>query len=386
MIRQQNHPAGKRPDLFFTGSTVLPSIAVCIKEHQGSDVIFLRFPFHREMNETLKRLKGLRWSSSCSAWYLPYSAQQKMELEMFLRMKGIYYTIADERREALPDLPLTTLHKLDEFRAWMRSRRYSESTIGIYSEAMQVFLRFFISKEVEEITAYDLITFNNGYILARKLSSSYQNQVVNALKLFFRIVKGSQMNMELLHRPKRERRLPRVLSKEEIRVILTAPRNIKHRAMLVLIYSCGLRRSELLELRLTDVDTERNLLLIRQAKGRRDRMVPLSVKVIAILREYWKAYRPEGWLFEGQYKGTRYSEKSLENVLKQSLERSGIQKPASLHWLRHSYATHLLEGGTDLRYIQVLLGHKSSRTTEIYTHVSTRSLQNIKSPFDDLEL
>lgn len=133
-----------------------------------------------------------------------------------------------------------------------------------------------------------------------------------------------------------------------------------------------------------DIDRQRGVLLIRQSKGKKDRIVPVSDKIIKLLEEYWIAYRTENWLFEGQLKGSRYSEKSLESVLKQSLRKAGIKKPVTLHWLRHSYATHLLESGTDIRFIQELLGHSSTRTTEIYTHVSTKSLQNIKSPYEDL--
>jgi len=176
------------------------------------------------------------------------------------------------------------------------------------------------------------------------------------------------------------------LSKEEIKLILNSPKNIKHKAMLCLLYSCGLRRSEILNLKITHVDSKRKLLIIKQAKGKKDRVVPLSEKIIFQLQEYYKLYRPKIWLFEGQYPGEQYSERSLASVLKQALSIAKIKKPVSLHWLRHSYATHLLENGTDLRYIQEILGHKSSKTTEIYTHVSTKSLQNIKSPFDDLDI
>jgi integrase/recombinase XerD len=174
-----------------------------------------------------------------------------------------------------------------------------------------------------------------------------------------------------------------VLSKEEVKAILEAPYNLKHRAMLAMIYSCGLRRSELLNLTKFDVDSKRMVVIIRMAKGKKDRIVPLSTKILALLRDYYKSYNPKEFLFEGQA-GGKYSEKSLENVLKQSLFKARIEKPVTLHWLRHSYATHLLENGTDLRYIQDLLGHKSSKTTEIYTHVSTKNIQNIRSPFDDL--
>ena len=187
-----------------------------------------------------------------------------------------------------------------------------------------------------------------------------------------------------MQRPRREHKLPNVLSKEEVKAIIEALTNTKHRTMLSLIYACGLRRSELLNLKIGDVDSKRYMLIIRNSKGYKDRQVPISDKTIEMLREYYKMYKPKIGLFEGQKIAEKYSERSLEQILKKVLLKARIAKPVTLHWLRHSYATHLLESGTDLRYIQELLGHKSSKTTEIYTHVSQKSLQNIKSPFDDL--
>ena len=192
------------------------------------------------------------------------------------------------------------------------------------------------------------------------------------------------MEVDKIHRPKRAKVLPNVLSKEEIKLILNAHSNIKHKSMLSMIYSCGLRRSELLNLKFSDIDSKRNIVLLKNAKGKKDRITPLSPMILTMLREYYIAYKPKTWLFEGQAPGQPYSEKSLQSILKQALQKTGITKPVTLNWLRHSYATHLLESGTDLRYIQELLGHNSSKTTEIYTHVSTKSLQQIKSPFDDL--
>jgi integrase/recombinase XerD len=175
-----------------------------------------------------------------------------------------------------------------------------------------------------------------------------------------------------------------VLSKEEVKKILDAHSNLKHKAMLSMIYSCGLRRSELLNLKFSDIDSKRNIVIIRQSKGKKDRITPLSAKILDLLRRYYKEYSPKTYLFEGQEKNTQYSARSLEEVLKKSVKLASINKLVTLHWLRHSYATHLLESGTDLRYIQELLGHNSSKTTEIYTHVSTKNIQQIKSPFDDL--
>lgn len=175
-----------------------------------------------------------------------------------------------------------------------------------------------------------------------------------------------------------------MLSKEEVKKILETPLNIKHRAMLSLIYACGLRCGELLRLLPAHVDTKRGLLIIKLAKGKKDRIVPLNGRIIDLLREYYKMYKPKVYLFEGQRIGEPYDMRSLQLVLRQTVLKSGIHKPITLHWLRHSYATHLLEGGTDLRYIQEILGHRSSKTTEVYTHVSNESIQRITSPFDTL--
>lgn len=178
--------------------------------------------------------------------------------------------------------------------------------------------------------------------------------------------------------------MPNVLSKQEVKLILDVPKNIKHRTMLSLIYACGLRRSELINLKISNIDSKRNIISIIQSKGKKDRIIPLPKSILLMLREYYKAYKPKYWLFEGQKVDSQYSPQSLQAVLKQAIARANIKKPVTLHWLRHSYATHLLENGVDLRYIQELLGHSSSKTTEIYTHVSRKSLQAIKSPFDDL--
>jgi len=338
-----------------------------IKTHRGSKWIAVYFERDAALNDRIKNLKGARWSNTNKAWLLPVTPEYLNQFKL---------------DNVLPTE--TVLKKTNEFIRWMRSKRYSENTIITYADALTSFLKYHNKKKIEEITNADIINYNNDFILKKNLSASYQNQTVNAIKLFFRTIQNASINIEQIHRPKRPKKLPNVLSKEEVKEILNALQNSKHRMMLSLIYACGLRRSELLNLVPTDVDSNRNLLLIRNAKGKKDRIAPLSDKMLNLLREYYKIYKPVKWLFEGDDKGEQYSERSISNVLKQALEKTGIKKPISLHWLRHSYATHLLESGTDLRYIQELLGHKSSKTTEIYTHVSTKSLRNIKSPFDDL--
>lgn len=338
--------------------------------YKNESRITVEFEKNLELNERIKKIEGCKWSQSLKCWHIPDTAENRIRFKI---ESGVQQKLNIEK-----DV------KIEEFRRWLKSKRYSDNTIKTYCEALKTFLYYFKEKTIEKIVNQDIIDFNNDYILKNKLSSSYQNQVVNAIKLFFKIIEGQQINVELIHRPKREKTLPNVLSKEEVKLILNAHSNIKHKTMLSLIYSCGLRRNELLQLKFSDIDSKRNIVTIKQGKGKKDRIVPLSPKILDLLREYYKLFKPKEWLFEGQNNHEPYDARSLSNVLKQALLKTGIKKPVSLHWLRHSYATHLLESGTDLRYIQELLGHNSSKTTEIYTHVSTKNIQQIKSPFDDL--
>jgi integrase/recombinase XerD len=331
---------------------------------QNESRIAIYFEKRQEWINLIKQFHGAKWSYENRAWHFQDTEENRLLFNLILS----------------PEKKLQT----EKFIRWLKSKRYSDKTIKTYAEALKVFLVYFNSKPIEAISNDDLILFNNEYILKNNLSASYQNQVVNAVKLFFKTVEHKQMDEELIHRPKKGKILPNVLSKEEVKMILDAHSNIKHKAMLSLIYSCGLRCGELLQLQPEHIDSKRNLIIIKNGKGRKDRIAPLSYKIILMLRDYYKIYKPKIYLFEGHQPGHPYDERSLQYVLKQALKKTRIQKPVTLHWLRHSFATHLLENGTDLRYIQEILGHRSSKTTEIYTHVSNYSLQKIISPFDNL--
>ncbi len=374
---------------------VLPAVRLEKGRHREQEVLKILFEKNESLQYALRPLNGLRWSKTMACWYVPMRSGLNTELFTLLKGKAwLDYSALKAPTEIPPaalepeklpiHLPIETQSKMEEFGRWMRSKRYSPSTIGTYQDALKCFLNFYKHKRPEDIQNRDLVAFNNDYILKQGLSSSYQNQVVNAVKLFFRTVESRQLNPELIHRPKRQKVLPNVLSKEEVKLILMALSNLKHKAMLSLIYSCGLRRSELLNLTLRDIDSNRKVIVVRQSKGRKDRIVPLSEKILVILNEYYAAYKPKEWVFEGQNGQGQYDESSLAAVLKQAVEKSNIKKPVTLHWLRHSYATHLLESGTDLRYIQEILGHSRSTITEIYTHVSNKSIQKVVSPFDSL--
>jgi integrase/recombinase XerD len=333
--------------------------------HRDQKIILIQFEKNDAIVTTLRaNFKTFAWSKTFSSWYIvrssdflnqffkcfrgkffiDYGAVEKVQLINTLNAKSLSSVIHNERAKSKPILaPLneTQTKAIEQFVGYLKSIRYAENTIGTYSDAVKIFFRFFSDRTIDSLEASDITFFNNNYILKYGYSASYQNQVVNAIKLFFRVVQNTKMEIESIERPRREHRLPNVLSKEEVKLILQSLENKKHVAMLSLIYACGLRRSELLSLSLKDIHSDRNLLIINQSKGKKDRVVPISDKLILLLREYYLQYKPKKWLFEGQLPFSQYSERSLELVLKKSVTIANIKKPVTLHWLRHSYATQV---------------------------------------------
>jgi integrase/recombinase XerD len=370
--------------------------------HRQNPVLCIRFVRDPQLESVVKKITGSRWSKTMRCWYVKNVPDNfRIVLKTLRPYAYVDFTAVIDKPQPngtvlgnKPEKPKTALQPVTlteiqqkqfvKYSQYLQSKRYSQNTIKTYTDALKTFLRFYTNKVSSQITNDDIILFNNDYILKNRFSSSFQNQVVNALKLFFRVIENRSIDPQLIHRPKQPKALPNVLSKEEVKVLLEAPTNLKHRAMLSLIYACGLRSGELLKLKPSHVDSKRLVLIIKSAKGNKDRIAPLSNKVLDLLRDYFKMYRPKVYLFEGQAAGEPYDARSLQLVLRQALAKTTINKPVTLHWLRHSYATHLLEAGTDLRYIQEILGHKSSKTTELYTHVSAKSIQKITSPFDTL--
>lgn len=369
----------------------LPVIKFEHATHRGREVILIKFVKDQEIINKLKSIRGVLWSSTLRCWYLSKGSFNPVHLQDSLKDHAMldYSAITIPGRGDKTGVQSDSINPghvkaLEAYRRWLSHRRYSESTIRTYTGMIKVFLKGIGEHPVRQISNDHVVDYIYNHVVDKGYSFAYQNQMVSALKLFFRVVVNSEIEVEAIRRPRSVHRLPGVLSKEEVKRIINAPVNMKHRNMLSLIYACGLRRGELLNLKPGDIDSKRGLLIVRQSKGYKDRVIPISGKIIEMLREYYRAYRPRVWLFEGDQAGKQYSPTSLQKVLKQSAHKAGVKRPVTLHWLRHSYATHLLESGTDLRYIQELLGHKSSRTTEIYTHVTVSSIQKIRSPFDDL--
>jgi integrase/recombinase XerD len=341
--------------------------------------IAIRFYKRQVWIDQVKQISGVRWEPSMKAWHIADCAEHRKLLGM--PPKDVVGNSINNHTQTNE----TRKQQLQKFRVWMQSHRYSERTIASYVKVLQLFLQFFNDKQIEEITNDDVLYFNSQYIFKQGLSASYQSQFINALKLFYGLITGKKIEIEKLVRPQKPLQLPKVISEEEVAAIINATVNQKHRTMLSLMYSGGLRRGELLNLKLGDIDSKRMLIWIRSGKGAKDRVVPLSPHILQMLREYYLAYKPADYLFEGQY-GGRYSERAIELVLKKSVKAARINKNINLHMLRHSYATHLLEAGTGLRHIQELLGHNSPKTTQIYTHVSRQELGKIVSPFDKLNI
>jgi integrase/recombinase XerD len=277
------------------------------------------------------------------------------------------------------------LDGLDSMAMYLDENRYSPRTRESYLSMLEFFFRYFSIKEPLEITEEEISRFIYDFIIRLGYSAAYQNQMVSAIKTFYTISGKGKVDPEFFERPRRRRALPKVFSKDEVSRILNSVRNPKHKLLLWVIYSCGLRRSEVTNIKIHDLDRERGILHIREGKGRIDRIVPVSGKVWEKIDEYVISYRPREYLFEGQT-GGRYSSESVYRVFKDALLKAGIKKDVGVHSLRHSYATHLHESGLDIRYIQELLGHKSSRTTEIYTHVSRRNLVAVRSPIEDMDV
>ena len=265
----------------------------------------------------------------------------------------------------------------------MEVRRYSKSTIRTYISCLRQYLDFTINNSM--VPEEEASTRAFMYLIVKKgYARSTQNQFVNAIKYYLEhYLKLDKTDFFEIDRPKRGKPLPKVLSKEEIVDILYALKNIKHKAILSLIYAQGLRIGEALALTLNDVNSKRMILHIREGKGCKDRNLPLSPKILDLLRTYYKIHKPKNHLFEGPDR-KQYSKGSVRQFLKAACYKAGIRKRVTTHMLRHSYATHLLETGTDMRFIQSLLGHGNIRTTEIYTHVTRNHLREIKSPFDDI--
>ena len=325
-------------------------------------------------------LPGLQWHRLIEA-LLPV-AQIHLSAQLIIKDVALLKKLWEQQYQELPNFipcPLPYLEK-------MHLLNYSPRTMRTYHSLLLRFLNSFPEAGLVAIIYFTPEQVNEFHqkLQQRGQSFVYINQSINAIKFFYsKVLNRLDMNLADVNRPYQKEKLPRVLSLEEVAAILKAVVNQKHRCLLQLLYAGGLRIGEVINLKLTDVQSQRNLLLIRGGKGQKDRTTLLSTRLLEELRTYYRLYKPKVWLFEGP-EGGPYSVGSIRKVFHEAKKKAGITRDATPHTLRHSFATHLLETGTDLRYIQALLGHSSSKTTEIYTHVTKHGLEKIISPLDRL--
>jgi len=349
------------------------------------------FGYNKGLTSAIKTIPYACWDSQHKLWSIPFSEKFLLEIKNTgaLMCLNIIY-----EEEAKDKTKISRVSKFDvpnyktcpaEYILKLKELRYSENTLKTYTGLFEEFINYYNTTETEDIDESMITDFLRYLVIERKVSSSYQNQAINSVKFYYERVLGGQRKIYLVERPREEKTLPTVLNEKEIAELLNCTNNIKHKAILMLGYSAGLRLSELTNVKLKDIDSERMQIRIENAKGNKDRYSILSPNLLVVLRKYFLDYKPKIWLFEGA-DGAQYSKRSIQLVMQDSVKKAGIKKKVSVHSLRHSFATHLLEGGTDLRYIQSLLGHGSSKTTEIYTHITTKGFDQIKSPLDKLNI
>jgi len=359
----------------------LPTINISTGLHRNNSVFFLRFYFNDLIIEKLKSISA-SWSQTKKCWCLKNSEENlALILELFKDVTKVDVSKIPKKTRFKRDLTTAEKKILNNFYLFLKGKRYSQSTIQTYTVFVADFINFHTKTPLEELTNRDVELFIETVFIERNYSVSSQRQFISALKIFTVFYPQIKINNLSLERPKKSRTLPSVLSQEEVLRIIQYTQNIKHRAILTLLYSCGLRIGELINLKLEDFHVERKQLIVKKGKGRKDRYVSLADSFLPLLSNYYHSYKPTIYFVEGQ-NGGKYSAESIRSFLRKSCKKAGIRKLVTPHTLRHSYATHLLENGVDLRYIQTLLGHSKPETTMIYTHVQRKDLMEIQNPLD----
>ena len=343
----------------------------------------------------LKQLNFMRWSKTHRCFYIPnkehYIRRLKDHCAEVVKLdQQLINSRSSDRAENLSDLTSVILSEevirsIRKLKIWMEQKRYSYNTIKTYISFVTSFFSSQPHIAWDGITKDHIIVYNHRYFIQRKRSYSTQNQWINAIKMYLRVHHLDIGDLQDIERPKKAYNLPNVLSTEEVERIIRATYNMKHRALLMLIYSAGLRIGDVLSLELNDIKGDERLMHIRGGKGNKDRLVPLSNVLLKQLRAYYVIYKPKRYLFEGR-EGVPYASSSAQKVLKKAVAKAGIGRKVTLHTLRHSYATHLTNRGVNVQYLQEILGHKSPKTTMLYTHLSGKDIRNIKSPLDDLNI
>lgn len=363
------------------------NIKLSFSIHKGIEVILAEFKYDWELIKIIKTIGDAKWSQTNRCWFI---SKDKFNLQIFVEaFKGKSYVDYSEivnknKSKQIPKKQVKQQVRIpDAYYDMLDQKRYSDSTKATYTNYFEDYIRYFHGRTLDDITVEEI----NGYILKlirnQNMSASQQNQRINSIKFYYEKVLGYDKLYYKIERPKRNNALPNVLSIGEVKKIIDNTSNIKHKCIISLLYSAGLRRSELINLKLDSILSGQMQIKISNSKGNKDRYVGLSSHLLQLLREYFQEFKPKKWLIEGQNK-EQYSATSVLNVVKNAAKRAGIARRVTPHMLRHSFATHHLESGTDLRYIQEFLGHSSSKTTEVYTHVAKTDFSKFRNPLDSM--
>lgn len=343
--------------------------------HVGKEVIFIHFVKNAELNQRVKKLIGVKWSSSRKAWYVNDNNYYRALFKITNKLK-----VGKEVLSHIDEINQPALSKMVEI---LQLKAYSKNTINTYRNEFAQLLYALKERNVDELDAERLRSYFLYCVNELKLSENTLNSRINAVKFYFEVVIKREKFFFEIPRPKKPSILPKVLSANDIKKIFEATTNLKHNTMLKICYGMGLRVSEIVKLKIKDIDSERMQAFIERAKGKKDRYVNLPESILEQLRSYYLEFKPNVYLFEGQY-GGEYSIRSAQKVFTDALKKAKINKSIGIHGLRHSFATHLMENGTDAIFIQKLLGHNDIKTTLKYIHVSKKDVKNIKSPLDSI--
>ena len=363
-----------------------PTIYLEQKTHKKESQLLLKFSFDEKLKGLIKSVEGTHWSQTLNAWYLKNSEENlALILELFKDVTKVDTSRISKKTYFKRNLMESQRQLLNTFYLFLKGKRYSPSTIQTYTFFIADFISFHTKTPLEELTNRAVELFIETVFIERKYSVSSQRQFISALKAFTSFYPQTKIHNLSLERPKKSRILPNVLSQEEVVKIIQHTKNLKHRAIIVLLYSSGLRIGEVTSLLLKNIDTLRRQVKVEGGKGRKDRFVILANTFLPLLQNYLTTFKPVFYFIEGST-GKKYSESSIRKFLFKSVQNAGISKKVTPHTLRHSYATHLLENGVGLRHIQELLGHARPETTMIYTHVAKKDLLEIQSPLDTILL
>ncbi|WP_159023957.1 tyrosine-type recombinase/integrase [Formosa sp. L2A11] len=367
----------------------LPEVIISTKYYKKAHRLLIEFKYNDVLKKRVKSLPNATWSFSLRRWHILYTIDALQLIHDTLKGHAdindstVDFSLVNRTKHIKRVRNICETHRtiLKAYRNYLRGKRYSESTVMSYLTLIADVIEFYDGKPLDQLNNRVIEAFVEQVMVPKKYAISTHRQLISTVKHFKAFYPACQISEPELLRPKKDRLLPTVLSQPQILDLIRCTENLKHRTIIALIYSCGLRIGEVINLKLNALDLDRRQLVVKQGKGRKDRYIILAESCLPLLNNYVFTYQPKLYVFEGQNQ-PQYSTESIRAFLKRSCKKAKITKRVTPHTLRHSYATHLLEQGIDIRYIQELLGHSKPETTMIYTHVSKKDLLHIKSPLD----